>query len=262
MPKLSVITTVFNAEAYLRESLDSVFNQDFDDFELILVNDGCTDGSRDIMIEYAGRVNVRLLENQYNEGCPFGRNRALIAATGEYVAVHDADDISLPERFSQEVEFLDKHKNVTFMGSHAIKISHTGSTLGTMHYPPPTTEDGFKCIVRYKLNPIIDPSCMFRRETILQHGGYNMDAELRTVQDFDLWCRLLAQGYHMSNIQHPLIKYRINPKSITRKERGKQIEATDLVWARFRRKNFPTVTLRRDLFEQKCCTEYERDHYV
>ena len=256
MPKLSIITTVYNAEAYLRKSLESVFSQTFQDFELILVNDGCSDGSRDILLEYVARPNVRLLENQYNEGCPFGRNRALVEATGEYVAVHDADDISLPDRFRQEVEFLDEHKDVTFLGSHAVKISHTGSVLGYMHYPPPTTEEGFKCIVRYKLNPIIDPSCMYRRMAILENGGYTMDAELHTAPDFDLWCRLLSLGHHMSNIQEPLIQYRINPQGVTRSKRDKQIEATDLIWSRFRRKKFPEVVLRRDLFEQASYTEY------
>ena len=248
--------TVYNAKDYLRESLNSVFSQTFQDFELIMVNDGCTDGSRDILIEYASRPTVRLLENQYNEGYSFGRNRALLAAAGEYVAVHDADDVSLPERFEQEVKFLDTHQDITFMGSHAIRISHTGALLGSMHYPPTTTTGGFRSIIKHKLNPIIDPSCMYRRKAILDNGGYAMDADLCTASDFDLWCRLLTLGYHMSNLQLPLIKYRINPNGVTRIDRDKQIEATDLIWAKFRRKNFPKLTLDRELFKQKFCTEY------
>ena len=80
MPKISLITSVFNAEHYLRESLDSVFAQPFKDFELILVNDGSTDKSREIMLEYINRPNVILLENEYNEGIPISRNRALLRA--------------------------------------------------------------------------------------------------------------------------------------------------------------------------------------
>ena len=77
MPKLTIICTIYNADDYLEESLNSVFDQPFRDFELILVNDGSTDNSRNIMLRYVEKPNVRLLENKYNEGIPLSRNRAL-----------------------------------------------------------------------------------------------------------------------------------------------------------------------------------------
>ena len=124
--KLSVITTIYNAAPYLEKSLDSVFDQTFKDFELILVNDGSTDESRDIMLKYTHLPNVRMLENTHNEGIPTSRNRALLVATGEYIAIHDGDDISFPERFQKEVDHLDEHKDIDFLGSYAIKINHNG----------------------------------------------------------------------------------------------------------------------------------------
>ncbi len=256
--KLSVITTVYNAEPFIRQSLDSVFDQTFQDFELILVNDGSTDGTRDILLEYIDRPNVRLLENEHNEGIPVSRNRALLVAQGEFVAIHDGDDISLPERFEREVKQLDDDDNLTFLGAYAVKISVNGSVTGSMTYPPANTEGAFTVITRYKLNPIIDPTSMYRKEIVLANGGYTMDASLRTVLDFELWCRLLCQGYRMKNIQHPLIKYRINPNGVTRTENAVMVRATDEVWARFRRRRFTTQSLSSALFEQDCYTEFHK----
>ena len=250
MLKLSIVTCVYNAERYLEESLDSVFDQAFEDFELILVHDCSTDNSRDILLRYADRANVVFLENKYNEGVAFSRNRAFLAAKGEYIAIHDADDVSLPHRFEKQVKFLDENPEVTFIGGHAIRISDTGMHIGNMIYPPKETEGAFRVIRQFKLNPIIDPSSMFRRQPILDIGGYRMEPELRTVQDFDLWCRLLVGGHHLYNFQEPLIKYRINPHGVTRVKKDEQMLATDFVWAAFRRRSFPKVQLRQECFSE------------
>jgi len=221
-----------------------------------MVNDGSTDKSRDIMLQFVDKPNVRLLENEYNEGIPISRNRALLVSKGEYIAIHDADDISLPRRFQDEVKYLDSHKNISFMGGHAIKISTTGEEVGSLAYPPVNTEKAFFVINRYKLNPIIDPSCMYRIDTILKHGGYSMDPSLLTVPDLDLWCRLLSAGCLMTNIQEPLIKYRINPSGVTRRQHNKMVESTDLVCAAFRRKSMKDPVLRHSYFEQDSYTEF------
>ena len=240
----------YNAEQYLDDSLDSVFNQPYENFELIIVNDCSTDNSNDIIQKYADRPDVVLLNNKYNEGVPFSRNKAFLAAKGEYIAIQDADDISLPHRFEKQVEYLDEHPEITIVGGHAIRINETGTHIGNMSYPPRETEDAFKVIRRFKLNPIIDPSSMFRRQPVLDIGGYRMEPELRTVQDFDLWCRLLVQGHQLHNFQEPIIKYRINPQGVTRIRKQEQVFATDLVWAAFRRRSFPEVNLRPECFSE------------
>ncbi len=256
MPKLSIITTCYNVQKYVRESLESIFNQDFEDFELILVDDGSTDGTKDILLEYADRPNVRLLENKSNEGLPVSRNRALLAATGEYAAIHDADDVSLPHRFAKEVTYLDNHPSVIFLGGYAIKINDMGSIIGSMVYPPQSTEGAFKAISHFKLNPIIDPTCMYRRKVVLDDGAYIMDPVFKTVGDFHLWCKLLCRGHQMYNLNEPLIKYRINPNGLTRTKQQQMLEATDMVWASFKRKHFPEIPLRADYFNQEGFTEH------
>lgn len=255
MPQLSVITTIYNAEPYLEESLSSVFEQTFQDFELILVNDGSTDKSKEIVLKYLRYPNVRLLENKNNEGIPLSRNRALLIAQGEYVAIHDGDDVSLPLRFEREVEFLKSHSDIDFIGSHATKISHTGEEIGTMSYPPVSTQQAFYFILRHKLNPIIDPSCMYRKKVVLDSGGYTMENSLKTALDLHLWCRLLNKGHKLSNIQECLIKYRINPHGMTRLYNEEMKQATNDIVATFRRKNFKEIQLKSSLFEQDSFTE-------
>lgn len=255
--KLSIIVTAYNAQDYIQESLESIFSHPPKcEFEVILVNDGSTDRTREFLITCVERPNVRLLENATNEGIPVSRNRALLICQGEYVAIHDADDISLPERFNQQVNYLDTHQEIVFMGGHAVKISATGETIGSMVYPPKDTPQAFSIITRFKLNPIIDPSCMYRREIVVDNGGYTMDPELRTVLDFELWCRLLVRGHRLANIQEPLIKYRINPNGVTRTENDTMVKATDLVWGSFRRRSFKNIKLRPESFEKDSFTEY------
>ena len=258
--KLSVITSVYNEENHIRESLDSIFNQTFTDFELIVVNDGSTDGTRDILITYMDKYpNMRLLENKYNEGIPVSRNRALLEAKGEYIAIHDGDDISLPDRLLTEVQFMEWNKNVVVVGSHAIKISATGQKTGLMSYPPPSTQKAYSMILKMKFNPIIDPSCMYRRQTILEFGGYPMEPEWITVPDFHLWCRLISSNLRIANIQKPLIKYRINPKGVTRTRQKEMILATDQVWASFKKRNLKRMKLRADYFMQDSFIEYQNN---
>lgn len=249
MPELSIITTAYNAEDFIRESIESVLAQTFKDYEHIIVNDGCTDNTFNIVKEYSNLKHIKILENQYNEGVPYSRNFALSKAEGKYIAIHDADDISLPERMEEEVDFLRSNPELTFIGSHAIKISCNGAVIGNMSYPPEDTFGGFSSIIKYKLNPIIDPSCMFVKDDIINNGGYSFNENYKTAQDFELWCRLLVRGFKMSNIQKPLIKYRINPNGVTQTKRQEQVEATDLIWSQFRRKNFPEFNFKFNIYD-------------
>lgn len=250
--KLTVVCCAFNAESYLEESLDSLLDQTFNDFELILVDDGSSDNTRNIMIEYQKKFKeCSILTNQHNEGIPVSRNRALLASKGDLIAIHDADDVSLPTRFEKERNFL-INNNSTVVGSYAVKINHNSQVIGNMVYPPKETAGAFSVISRFCLNPIIDPSSMFIKNTVLKHGGYSMSEELKTALDFDLWCRLLCHGYFVSNIQEFLIKYRINPNGITKTKEKDMREATKIIHARFMNKNFKDPILRPNIFKQDC----------
>jgi glycosyltransferase involved in cell wall biosynthesis len=253
--KVSVILSVFNAIPHLKDSLKSIFNQTFKDYEVIFVNDGSTDDSEKLLREYLDKPHVRLLKNINNEGIPISRNRALLIAKGEYIAIHDGDDISLETRLQKEVEYLDSHPDITFIGSYAYKMNQSGKVMGIMSYPPTETTEAFRVIKNYKLNPIIDSSCMYRKDIILSNGGYSMAPEMKTALDLHLWCRLLCKGNKMSNIQEPLIMYRINPNGVTQTQNKKMLETTENIVATFRRNNFEEVVLIPSFFKKDCYTE-------
>ena len=252
-PKLSIITTVYNCGQFLEESIQSVLDQTFTDYEWIFVNDGSKDNTRDILLKYFKLPNIRILENKYNEGIAVSRNRGLLAAKGEYVAIHDGDDISLSLRFEDQYKYLDKNPLVGFLGSHAIKIGQSGEHTGFMSYPPLNTTQGFAYVLRYKLNPIIDSSSMYRRKLVIKYGGYSMI--YRYSSDFGLWCRLMANGVELSNLQYPLIKYRTHDKNVTKTAHVEMRRETDDIVAKLRRRSFPSVQLRSSYFKQDSFTE-------
>lgn len=236
---LSVITCVYNAEKYIDESLSSLANQTFQDFELVLVNDGSNDGTRKKLIDFYENNSlstVRLLENQYNVGVPISRNRAILEARGKFVAIHDADDISLPDRFEKQVKMLQEDSDLALVGGHAIKINENGEEIGKMDYPPVAAIEMINFFVSKMINPFIDPSTMFRRDVFIKLGGYSVYDALRYVQDLDLWCRMLLSKMKVTNIEDFLVKYRDNPKGVTKKKQNEMMAATKLLRSHFIRR--------------------------
>ena len=129
-PKVSVIMSVYNGEKYLKEAINSILNQTFKDYEFIIVNDASTDKSIKILEEYAKKDNrIGLIHNEKNIGLTRSLNKAIKSANGAYIARQDADDISLPPRLEEEVNFLDKHPTVGLVGSYAWMIDEKGKIL-------------------------------------------------------------------------------------------------------------------------------------
>src|SRR5659263_168424 len=107
-PKVTVLMAVYNGERYLREAIESILGQSFADFEFFIVNDGCTDSSRDIILSYRD-PRIRLIDNQENIGLTKSLNIGLSLASGEYVARQDADDISYPTRIEKQIEYFETY---------------------------------------------------------------------------------------------------------------------------------------------------------
>src|SRR5574344_639787 len=112
MPKISVVMPVYNTdETFLRESIESILNQSFKDFEFIIINDGSTNNAEDVILSYKDE-RIRYYKNDINLKLIKTLNRGLLLAEGEYIARMDSDDISLPTRFQTQVEFLGKNPNI------------------------------------------------------------------------------------------------------------------------------------------------------
>ena len=121
MPKVSVVMSVYNAEPYLEAAIDSILNQTFRDFEFVIVDDGSTDGSTEILEKYAkGDSRIRLVHNAFNKGLIRSLNRGVKLAKGEYIARQDGDDVSLPQRLASQVQFLDEHPEIGVHSARAV----------------------------------------------------------------------------------------------------------------------------------------------
>jgi glycosyltransferase involved in cell wall biosynthesis len=222
-PLVSVIMTAYNCEKYIVESIESIFIQTFRDFELIIYHDGSTDKTWQkalATVTKRGKVFmgcVKLFPSHENVGCGEGRNRAIKKARGKYIAIQDADDISFRNRLAKEVEFMEKNDDIFCVGAFADKMEEDGEFIEFMTYPSKTHEEIYDEIMVKKDNPIIDPSCMYRKKDFDALGGY--DGNWKLVPDSNLWVRAAMAGLKFANLQEVLVHYRQHPNSITNKSR-------------------------------------------
>lgn len=212
MPLVSVILPVYNGLPYIRESIDSILNQTFRDFELIIVNDGSIDGSENVIDSYSD--NKIIVINQENQGLAKSLNNALRIAKGEYIARQDADDISMPNRLKLEVEFLNAHPECGIVGSWS-KIWHENTPTNRGHHHP--SDNGTLQFLSIFDSFFVHSSVMARKSIIDLAGGYPLDPERNPPEDFDLWSRmrLLCE---LRNIPVPLVIYRELSNSISREK--------------------------------------------
>ena len=245
MNKISVITCAYNSAKFLEESLDSIISQvdqdgnPFRDFQLVLVDDGSTDDiTWQILFDYYKRIkkddllsSVVLLKNHENVGVPLARTAAIVESKNFLIAVHDSDDISYPHRLSAELKVFEENPKTDMVGSHATKIDEFGNELEkNMDYPPISTDEMYSLIwSRRLLNPFIDPSIVIKRSTFINSGGYNLEEPYRLVQDFELVCRWLWQDRVLTNLQIPLVKYRVHEGSLTHQKQKTMLAATSFV---------------------------------
>ncbi len=209
-PKLSVVMPVFNSEKYLKQSVKSVLNQTYKDFEFIIINDGSTDKTLSIIKTFKDS-RIKIISNKKNLGVAKSLNLGLKKSKGEYVARFDGDDISFPDRFETQVNFLNKNKEYVLVGSQADLIDGKGNLIRKTSLPESDLKIRNKIIFR---NPIIHPSVMFRKNVVFYLKGYR--EIFNGAEDYDLWFRLLKFG-KFKNFSTPLIKRRWHSEVVTQK---------------------------------------------
>lgn len=194
---------VFNSQKVIHSTLESLKNQTFSDWECIICDDGSTDNTLEIVRDFIKQTGSRftVISNQKNRGPAFSRNRCIEVASGEYIAIQDADDISLPDRFTKQVEFLDANRDVSVVGTYAFLINAKGENWGIIKPPLiPTKKDWIKG------TQVIHASTMIRKRALLDIGKYN--EKLRRTEDYELWLRMILKGYKIATI--PEILYKIH----------------------------------------------------
>jgi glycosyltransferase involved in cell wall biosynthesis len=209
-PIISVVMAVYNSEKYVREAVDSILSQTFRDFEFIIINDGSTDRTQEILESYNDpRV---ILTHQKHMGLTKSLNKGIALAKGKYIARQDADDISLPARLEKQIEFLELHTDIALLGTAAQIIDIGGFYLKTVKYP--TNHSSLRIAINHS-NHFWHGSVMFRRQNFLELGGYQ--EILFTSQDYDLWLRFVEK-FKVANLSDPLYKYRLNYLSLSFKK--------------------------------------------
>jgi GT2 family glycosyltransferase len=208
---------VYNAEAYLAEAVESILGQNYRDFELILLDDGCTDGSTAIMGHYARMDSrVRMIRAPH-AGLVAALNEGLACAQGRFIARMDADDLALPDRFSAQVEALRTRPHLAVVGSHVEEIDQNGRRMGLYIAP---VGDRAVARVAEQSSPVAHPAVMIRRTVLEALGGYR--PEFDSAQDYDLWLRILDAGFEIDNLPRVLLRYRSHSASVSSTRRASQ----------------------------------------
>lgn len=200
-PSVSIILPVYNAERFLKKTIESVLSQSYKDFELIIINDGSVDHSQQIIDSFDDRRIVKHL--QANSGLAATLNKGLNMARGGLIARQDNDDISYTNRLEKQVAFMKANASTVLLGTAARIIDEHGQPTGRFHRHP--TENAF---LKFELlfdNPFVHSSVMFRKDAALDAGAYDTDTAY--FEDYRLWSQLSKKA-EVANLSDVLIDYR------------------------------------------------------
>lgn len=211
MPKVSVILPVYNGEKYVREAVESVLDQTFPDFELIIIDDGSTDATSEILDRFSDSRIARL-RNEKNFGLVGSLNKGLGESRGEFIARMDADDVSLPERFEKQVAYLVAHPEIGVLGTAILQTDNRGQGIAAVVLP-----ETHEAILREMLSglAVAHPTVMARRQVVLAAGGYNPN--FGDAEDTELWSRLIFRT-RFANLSQVLHRHRLHNQSVTSRQ--------------------------------------------
>jgi glycosyltransferase involved in cell wall biosynthesis len=200
-PEITVLTIVCNGERYIREAVNSILNQTYENFEYILVNNNSTDNTPGILEDYAQKDKRIKIIKETRQGVLYARNAGLQIAKGDWVAILDADDIALPQRLECQLNFIEQNPSAVLVGSGCIMIDEDGKYIKEYRYPADHTS-----LVRYLEERGVffaHSSAFYNRQAVAKLGGYRFTA----AEDYDLWLRLSIVG-EIACIQEFLTKLR------------------------------------------------------
>ncbi len=214
-PLVSVVMPVYNCEKYISEAIESILNQTYKNLELIVVDDGSTDGSREIIDKIAIKDNrLKIFSHKKNKGISKALNKAISNSKGKYIARLDSDDVSLPQRLEKQVYILEKNTEIGVCGTRGIAINEKGERVSYLN-----TLTGHLLNYNYwKPSPFISSSSMIRKSIF---KGELFDSRLDTVEDYDMWLRL-KKYCRFFNLRQQLVLYRINSEGVSNKKFHKQ----------------------------------------
>jgi GT2 family glycosyltransferase len=239
-PLISVCLPVYNTERYVGQAIESILNQTLGDFELLILDDGSTDGSLEVLRRYADRDPRIHLTSRPNKGLAPSLNELVDQSRGEFLARMDADDVALPERFERQVEYLRAHPDCVLVGSRVRLIDPDGDPL--CDWCKLQDHESLDAIFLRgeRSTEISHPAIIMRRDAVLAVGKYR---PFEVIEDVDLFLRLAERG-RIANLPEVLLQYRIHASNISKAKSYHQ--AIDRVWPEItrdarRRRNLPEL---------------------
>ena len=211
MPKVSVLMSNYNTPVeFLKKSLDSVLSQSFTDFEIVIINDGSVDESRDVLYDYARKDSqIIVIENEHNLGLPCSLNKGIDACRGEYIARMDTDDICYPDRLEKQVAFMDAHPEYICSGAWAETFNVDEDTVDKVWQPIMCDYEEYKIRLLFGSAPlIIHPTAIFRKEMLkINNLKYPEDPKYKYSEDYKMWVQCSKFG-EFGILEEVVLKYR------------------------------------------------------
>jgi glycosyltransferase involved in cell wall biosynthesis len=212
-PRVSVIVPAYNAAVYLPYAIDSVLAQTRPDWEIVIVDDGSTDHTQEVVDRYKPELGDRLQYiYQSNRGLPAARNAAMRVARGEFIALLDADDVWLPHRLERGLAVMDAEADTGLVHGRVMRINTQGSVTGQLAVEPRYLTGRIARYIYTRRAHIVCPTVLFRKSCLETAGWF--DEAMQATEDRDLWFRI-ALRYKVSFIDEALAYYRISPSSMT-----------------------------------------------
>jgi len=228
---VSVVLPFYNADTTLKRAIQSILDQAYEDFELLLINNNSTDKSIEIARQALDDDRVKLID-EANQGVVHATNKGLKEARGKYIARMDADDWSFPDRLLVQVELLDSQKEIGLVSG---KVEYEGENpkegfLKYLAWINGVTEPEEIYLNQFVEYPVVNPSIMFRRELVGQFGNYG---EGNFPEDYEFFLRLQQQGVRMKKVKIPVIKWNDLPNRLTRTHPNYSEDAFDHIKAKY-----------------------------
>jgi glycosyltransferase involved in cell wall biosynthesis len=208
VPLVSIVMAAYNEEKYIHEAIDSILRQTFSDFEFIIVNDGSTDRTEEIILSFSDS-RIKYIRNDQNLKLIASLNKGLSLARGKYIARMDSDDISLPERLSIQVQFMEAHPEIGISGAQLIVF---GSEDSTMNYPLEYDD----LLLRLLITSCFPNNLVIFRSAIMQRHNLTFTSGYHHGEDYKFWTQWL-QVTKGANLPDYLVKYRFHASSVSHK---------------------------------------------
>ena len=213
-PLISVVMSVYNGEKYLEESIESILNQTYENFEFIIIDDGSTDNSLKILNEYKKSDSRIIIRNNYkNRGLIYSLNKGIKISKGKYIARMDADDISLLSRFEKQIDFMEKNVDITIL-STGIEIFKNKFKLFKKKIILSKNSEELKIETLFNCS-LAHPTVMIRKKD-LEESGLKYDLEEKGIEDFGLWLGL-SKNFKFAVLSECLLRYRFLSTSVSSK---------------------------------------------